>query len=205
MAALAAASALAAGPEAARAATAPANDPSGLGARIVGALAKVQSFRLEMSGPTGSGVAGTMTVEVPTKRMRLIMAGGTVVSESISADGKVYTRMNGGAWSVHDLAPDASSDPGMVQSMLDATHIRALPDRTEDGKVLGVYQITLAPPVGTTPQSIQAAMTCTYDKATYLPRTCANGFISEAFTGWNDPANTIVVPAVSSPPPPRSH
>jgi hypothetical protein len=40
-------------------------------------------------------------------------------------------------------------------------------------------------------------MTCTYDKGTYLPRTCANGFVSDAFTNWNDPANAIVVPQVT--------
>jgi hypothetical protein len=178
----------------------PALDGSALGARIVGALTKVQSFRLEMSGPIGSGVAGSMTFEVPTKRLRLVMANSSTVSETISADGKLYTRVNGGAWSVQTIAATDSSDPGLVQSMLDATRTRALPDRTEDGLTLGVVEITLAPAVGAPHTAVQAAMTCTYDKSTYLLRTCANGYISEAFTGWNDPTNAIVVPTLSARP-----
>jgi hypothetical protein len=173
-----------------------------LATRIVGALAKMQSFRLEMTGPTGSGLAGVMTIEVPTKRLRLVMSGGTTVSESISADGNTYTRINGGPWTVHAIAADETSDPGIVQSMLDATRVHPLPDRTDDGRVVGVYEITLAPAVGAG-QTSASTMTCTYDKATYLPRTCANGFVSDAFTNWNDSANAIVVPQVSATPRPR--
>jgi hypothetical protein len=181
----------------AAAATAPI-DGNALGAKIVGAMSKVQSFRLEMSGPTGSGVAGTMTVEItPARRLRLVMAGNQSVSESISADGKLYSRLNGGGWTVQDISPTVSSDPGLVQSMMDATRIRALADRSEDGLTLGVFAITLAPPVGAAPQAMQETMTCTYDKTTFLPRTCANGYISEAFVGWNDAANAIVIPAVA--------
>lgn len=182
--------------------TAPAASADGpaLATRIVGALAKMQSFRLEMTGPTGSGLAGVMTIDVPTKRLRLVMSGGPTVSESISSDGNVYTRVNGGPWSVHAIAADETSDPGIVQSMLDATRVRSLPDRTEDGRVLGVYEITLAPAIGAAPTSV-STMTCTYDKGTYLPRTCANGYVSDAFTNWNDPANAIVVPQVTAPRP----
>jgi hypothetical protein len=183
--------------------TASANaEGSALATRIVDAIAKMQSFRLEMTGPTGSGLAGVMTIEVPTKRLRLVMSAGSTVSESVSADGNTYTRLNGGPWSVHTIAADDSSDPGIVQSMLDATRVRPLPDRTEDGHVLGVYEVTLAPAIGAG-QTSASTMTCTYDKATYLPRTCANGFVSDAFTNWNDPANAIVVPQVSPTPRPR--
>jgi hypothetical protein len=175
-------------------------DGEALGAKVVGALSKVQSFRLEMSGPAGSGVAGTMTIVLaPAKRLRLVMAGGSVVTESISADGKVYSRINGSPWTVQDISSTASADPGLVQSLMAATRTRALPDRSEDGLTLGVFQTTLAPAIGEPHTAVQQILTCTYDKATFLPRTCADGYTSYAFTGWNDPANAIVVPVAATP------
>ena len=141
--------------------------------KIVAAMSKVQSFRVQMSSP--NGVAGTITfVMLPARRTKMVLAIGSMLNEVVGADGRMYTRMNGGDWTVAalpassgGLTPDAA-----MKSMTDATKFHMLPDRVENGTTVGAYEMAISVPPGAPAGMVLPPISCTYDKTTYLPRTC---------------------------------
>jgi hypothetical protein len=176
--------------------------PSPEAVKIVSALSKVQSFRAQMSSP--SGVAGTITfVMLPARRTKAVVAFGSMLNEMVAADGQMYTRTNGGDWTVAalpanggGLTPDAA-----MKSMTDATRFRMLPDRVENGTTVGAYEMSISVPPGAPAGTVLPPLSCTYDKTTYLPRTCTIQTMTQTFEGWNDPANVVEIPVVASPRP----
>jgi hypothetical protein len=72
-----------------------------------------------------------------------------------------------------------------------------LPDRDDAGGAVGVVQLEMALPAvpGTASVGPPIAMTCEYDKLTYRVRSCANQRMSMSFTKYNDPSNTVELPA----------
>ena len=174
--------------------------PSPEAVKLVSAMSKVQSFRVQMSAP--SGIAGTITVVMlPARRTKLVLAIGSMLNEVVAADGRMYTRMNGGDWTVAALPAAGLMTESAMKAMADPAQLRMLPDRVENGTTVGVYQATPVFPPGMAASANPTPLTCTYDKTTYLPRTCTYQTMTQTFEGWNDPANVVEVPVVPSPRP----
>ncbi len=166
--------------------------------KIVAAMAKMSSFRVQLTST--SGMAGTITVVVPSKRTKAVVAMGPMMTEMVSADGHTYARMNGAEWRVLDMPGGSFADVG-IKSLADPTKFHILPDRVENGTTVGVYELTPALPPGAPASTPMPPLTCTYDKTTYLPRACTFQTMTQTFEGWNDPANVVEVPVVPSPRP----
>jgi hypothetical protein len=180
-------------PSAAPAAAATAPSPEAV--KIAEAMAKITSFRMLMNSP--NGVAGTVTVMIPQKRTKALMAFGTTTNEVVLADGRMYMRTNGGDWRENDTpAGGGFTNMASFKSIADAAKIRLLPDRVENGMTVGVYETTPPAPPGMPAGITVPTMTCTYDKTTHLPRTCTIVSMTQTFEGWNDPANVVEVPVV---------
>ncbi|HEY0383509.1 MAG TPA: hypothetical protein VGC72_15065 [Candidatus Elarobacter sp.] len=185
-------------PAPANAATAPSPEA----AKIAAAMAKVTSFRVQLSSTGGFG--GTITVVPAQKRTKGVMAMGTTVNEMVMADGRAYSRINGGEWRITETPPGAGFTDTVLKAMGDPSKFRLLPDRIENGTAVGVYEVTTPLPAGMPAGITIPPLTCTYDKSTYLPRTCIFQTMTQTFEGWNDPANVIDVPVVASPAPAAS-
>jgi hypothetical protein len=175
--------------------------PSPEAVKIVAAMAKMTSFRMQLTST--NGMAGTITVVVPTKRTKAMVAMGPMVSEMVSADGKMYVRLNGAEWRTVD-APGGNYSDMALKTMADPSKLRVLPDRVENGTTVGVYEMTPALPPGAPAGTPISPLTCTYDKTTYLPRSCTFQTMTQTFEGWNDPANTVDLPVLASPAPAAS-
>jgi hypothetical protein len=169
--------------------------------KIVAAIAKMNSFRVQLSAPNGMG--GTITVVVPAKRTKAVVAMGPMMTEMVSADGHMYARMNGADWRVVDSTGSSFADVAL-KSLVDPSRFRILPDRVENGTTVGAYELIPALPPGAPASTQLPPATCTYDKTTYLPRTCTIQTMTQTFEGWNDPANVVDVPVVASPAPAAS-
>jgi len=192
-------------PPASPAPAAAATAPSPEAVKIAAAMSKINSFRIQLSSTQGMG--GTIVVLIPQKRTKATIAMGPMMNEVVMADGRMYGRMNGGDWHVSDVpAGGGNFSDAALKKMVDPASIRILPDRVENGTTVGVYEMTPPVPPGAnaTAAASMPPMTCTYDKTTYLPRTCTFQTMTQAFEGWNDPANTIDVPVVASPAPASS-
>jgi hypothetical protein len=188
--------------------TPPASPPSAAAAtpspeavKIVAAIAKMNSFRVQISSTNGMG--GTITVVVPAKRTKAVVAMGPMMTEMVSADGHMYARMNGAEWRVVD-SPGGSFADVALKSLADPARFRILPDRVESGTTVGAYELIPALPPGVPASAQMPPVTCTYDKTTYLPRTCTIQTMTQTFEGWNDPANVVDVPVIASPAPAAS-
>jgi hypothetical protein len=180
-----------------------ASAPSPEAAKIAAAMSKVTSFRVQLSSTGGFG--GTITVMVPQKRTKAVVAMGTTVNEMVMADGHTYSRINGGEWRPTE-APGGGAGfaDSVLKAMGDPSKFRVLPDRMENGTAVGVYEVTV-PLSAVMPAGMTVPpLTCTYDKVTYLPRVCTIQSMTQTFEGWNDPANVIDVPVVASPAPAAS-
>ncbi|HWT05438.1 MAG TPA: hypothetical protein VN224_06755 [Xanthomonadales bacterium] len=161
----------------------------------------MNSFRLQLSSTSGMG--GTITVVVPSKRTKAVIAMGPMITEMVSADGHTYARTNGADWRVTD-SPGGSFADVALKSLADPSKFRLLPDRVENGTTVGAYEMTPNPLPGASAGTQLPPVTCTYDKTTYLPRTCTVQTMTQTFEGWNDPANVVDVPVVASPAPAAS-
>ncbi len=175
--------------------------PSPEAVKLVAAMAKMNSYRMQLSST--SGMAGTITVVLPTKRTKAMVAMGPMMTEMVSADGKMYVRLNGADWRAVDVPGGNFSDMAL-KTMADPSKLRILPDRVESGTTVGVYELTPSLPPGAPASTPMSPLTCTYDKTTYLPRSCTFQNMTQTFEGWNDPANVVDVPVVASPAPAAS-
>jgi hypothetical protein len=174
--------------------------PSPEAAKIAAAMTKIQSFRIQISSTNGMG--GTITVLVPAKRSKAVVAMGQMVAETVTSDAKTYSRVNGGDWHLVDMPSVAGfAAASGLNPFIDPSKFHILADRVENGTTLGVYEMIPPMPPGTPASMAATPMRCTYDKTTYLPRTCTFQTMTQTFEGWNDPANVVDVPVVASPKP----
>ncbi|GEM_PF-1081774 len=189
-------------PQPAPAAAATAPSPEAL--KLVSAMSKVQSFRVQISSP--NGMAGTITlVMLPARRTKAVVAIGSMMNEMVAADGRMYTRMNGGDWNVADLpAGGGLMGDAALKAASDPTKLHLLPDRVENGTTVGAYDVVMPLPPGAPAGMVLPPLSCTYDKTTYLPRTCTFQTMTQTFEGWNDPANVVDAPVIASPAPAAS-
>lgn len=169
-----------------------------LAGKIDTAVAQATSYRVRVTSAAGRGSIWTMVrAQKRTKVVDTDPVWG-VVTEMIFADGRGYTR-TGGEWRVLQPRNRPAGEPSPAQTFLNMVKITPLPDRVENGVTVGAYQMDMHPPTVTPSMEMPVTFTCTYDKATYLPRSCRNDVVTETFEGWNDPANVVDVPVVAAP------
>ncbi len=156
------------------------NDPV-LRAHVIGAFAKVRSYRL-----TVLGSARSLGVWVAPDRYQMTteIGGGTPVRTVIV--GKNYWTFSDGKWEhsgrvssnlqvdIAGLARDAKAQP--------SSPLAKLPDQTQDGKRVGTFVYSFKN--GTDE-------TCNFDRATYRVTRCKADEVTILYSGYNDAKNTV--------------
>lgn len=180
----------------ASAAGARAADANALRAKYDAAMAKVTSFELTITGPRSlSGVA----TYVKPDRVGITTAFGTSTSELVQVGQVVYTRDNGAAWDEHTVAAAAAKQEAGTLRAAPAAPMTALADRRENGVTVGAFRTEAAVPLAKAESRTLPAI-CTYDKATYLPRTCTMKLpaydqpVTLTYAKWNDRTNLVQAP-----------
>ena len=200
-------------------ASACADDGSAALARVRSALASASSVLIRSTtttySDTGTFVSEnkSVTVVVYPDLQHMVEAVGREGRYEMITDGTTtYESFDGSAWRAQPvvkgryLTPMGKGWRGFNRGMT------ALPDREEDGLTVGAFSWSPPPmPV----EAMNETMTCSYDKATFLPRKCTTvtgdrrARSVTTFSRWNDPANVVAVPPRVTPqpfhssPPPR--
>jgi hypothetical protein len=164
-------------------------------AKVFAALSGAASYRVRVTFRSGPGTPSSMisTVMTSPRRIKNVSDRGAV-SEYAVVDEHLYTR-DAGDWIRRDRAA-APPDPLHLAAGA-GVMTYALPDRIENGAAVGAFTYEpTAPSAAALPAGMRTT-TCTYDKTTYLLRTCFNAVMTMKFEGWNDPANHVDVPVVT--------
>jgi hypothetical protein len=183
--------------------TARADDLPAVTAKICSAAASVSSFVVLTSLAGTTGVSSRMTFVRPL-RIKAVTTVGTMSTESYFVDGVVYVHSPMIGWqrmSVGEVKVTAASMN--IANTLKSAKVSYLPDRQEDGTLVGVFQVESlpgvssmlpsAPPAVATGPATQT-MTCTFDKSTYRLRTCVSSLMTMTYSNYNDPANLVELP-----------
>ncbi len=173
-----------------------ADDASSISTKIAAAAKAINSFVIVMQFNGTTGVGGTITVVRPMA-FKSEMNMGRMTMETYFVGNTVYINSPAVGWqkTTVDLQhrPQQALD---IANMMKQAHSTALADRQENGVTVGVIKIDTPTPATATPMIQQAAsnLVCTYDKKSYLMRTCTNGMMTMKYTKYNDPANVVVLP-----------
>ena len=171
-----------------------AQQPDDLHEKIRAATLKVKSFRMQMW--SSAGMTSVSTVITHPLQMHMQMASGPVTMEMYIVDGYLYQRIANGGWKKQKLPAMHSSPVDALGAASQAANLVRGPDVQEGDKDYGSYRIEVTTAViPGAPAAPPLALTCTYDKVTYLLHECKNPLITETFQAYNDPGNTIVIPA----------
>jgi hypothetical protein len=160
-----------------------ADDLATVRTKVQTAMQSAKSFVVATTASTGFTV--TMTFVAPDRYHSVLNYSGTsrdVVLVGpiayVSSDGQSYRRV------------DAPAEVVAAQAQLRNVPVdEVLPDKVAGGKTYGAFATTSAGP-----QKDQH-LTCSYDKKTYRLAECSNEGLSLTFSRYDDPANTVVVPA----------
>jgi hypothetical protein len=167
-----------------------ADDLATVRAKVQTAMQSTKSFVVTTTAMTGFSV--TMTFVAPDRYHSVLSYSGTTRDvvlvgpiAYVSSDGQVYRKV--------DAPPEVIAAEAQLRSVpVD----QVLPDKTAGGKTYGAFATTSAGP-----QKDQH-LTCSYDKKTYRVAECSNEGLALTFSRYDDPANTVVIPAnVASPAP----
>jgi hypothetical protein len=161
--------------------------------RIRLAFSGVTSFTLDQAWPGGKSHAVIVLPDLSSAAATM----GRKTSDVVTQGSTKLERTNGGVWRPHTF--NAAGSKNALDSFLYyAQQVTALPDRREGRSQVGAFSYVSAPPNAFIPPNAQIAI-CTYDKKTYLLRTCrwtnARGYLITTYGRWNDPRNTVVIPS----------
>jgi hypothetical protein len=185
--------------------TARADDSSALTAKIASAASRLSSFVIRTSVLGTTGVSTRMTFVRPL-RMKSLTTFGNLTIETYLVDGTVYMHSPMIGWRKMSVTQAKASAQSMnIADTLKSQKVTYLPDRQEDGVVVGAFQIesklpamnstlpAAGPPAATAPATQMT--TCTFDKSTYRMQTCTNSLMTMTYSNFNDPANVVELPA----------
>jgi hypothetical protein len=170
------------------------DDLAGVQNALKTATAAVHSFRIDVSVTAmGMNMSTSMTIIREPVRMHMLTKGPFLMEMFVS-DGFLYMHIGTAAWTKQQL-PAASTSLDMMRAITSAVHTTVGPDVTEDGVTYGSLDVQAD--AGAVPGVPLPAMTlsCRYDKQTYLMHDCKTDLFTENFSGYNDPANVVVLPA----------
>jgi hypothetical protein len=195
--------ALSTGMRAAAADGAPAGEvQSRMRAAILGAASFRVTELMLRNDADGAG-AETMRIEmtfVAPDRLRKVSDGGPLREITIIGATQYAKDPTNGTWlyAPYTLSALTNAAPMMASDLA----FTDLPDRRDGNDTVGELEVDGAPKPGAQPdRSSSDHMTCTYDKATFRPRTCVmvlptRGTATFTYAGWNDPANVIEGPPI---------
>lgn len=181
-----------------------ADESPALTAKICAAAAKITSFVGVSSVPGTTGVTSETTFVRPQK-MKSVTTIGTLTVEAYLVDDTMYLHTPQVGWQKMALSQVSNSPLAIdIADRMKSSKVNYLPDRQEGGTTVGVYEVATplpstdstlpAPGATAAPAAPQQTLTCTYDKTTYLTRTCGNAMMTITYTKYNDPANVVDLP-----------
>jgi hypothetical protein len=185
-------------------AAAAADDRVAVTAKIAAAATGISSFVVDSTVNGTTGVTSQTTFVRP-KMVKSVTTLGTMTVESYIVDDTVYVHWAIMGWQKMSLGQAQSSPAALnIAENIKSSKVKYLPDRQEDGTTVGAYTIEVPQPLaastlpapGTASPAPAAALTltCTYDKSTYLARTCANDMMTLKYSKYNDPGNVVDLP-----------
>ncbi len=141
-------------------------------------------------------------VIVQPDRIRRVMpsSDGDHMEDWIVIGRQSYTRDGDTPWKLGKEPANGIRWDEVATFLRAGSTARALADRTEDGTVAGALDIVIPEYTLGNGKAIQPFhMTCSYDKATYLPRACwyrtvAKIYVTTTYEHWNDPSNVVEPP-----------
>lgn len=152
-------------------------------AKIDGAMAGAKSFVVVTSFPA-QAYASTLVYVAPN-RSRLAVAVAANTTDVIVIGDVSYSSKNGAPFDKAPLAPDSTSRFSPAGNV----KVGSLrPDLSVAGVRYGAFTTTL--PLGS-----DASITCTYDKKTFRLARCENADVTRTYSAYDDPNNTVDVPA----------
>jgi hypothetical protein len=183
-------------------------------ARVRSALASATSVSMQSTATTYSDIGtfvsenkSTTVVVFPNLLHTVEAVGREGRYERITDATTTYESFDGSAWRAQPAEKRLYETPmgkgwrGLKRGMTE------LPDRDEDGSTVGAFSWSPpSMPFG----AMHQTMVCSYDKMTFLLKKCTNETGDRRFrsvtkySGWNDPANVVVVPPRVTPQPFRS-
>ena len=158
------------------------------------ASAALHSFRIEVAvSMMGMSISTVTTIVREPARLHMVTTG-PMSMEMYVVDGFLYTHLGSTAWQKREMPPHGAQ-LDMVRALTDAVHMTVGPDVTEDGVTYG--ELLVVTDAGMLPGTTTPSMnqTCRYEKKTFLMHDCKTDIFTERFTGYDDPANVIVLPA----------
>ena len=140
-----------------------------------------------------------MVVQPDRIQRRSYTGDGDQTEDWIVIGRRSYTRDGEKPWKIGSETVDGIRWDEVAPFLHAGTTATALADRVEDGTAAGALDVVIARDIRTGVPIRPFHMTCSYDKATYLPRACwfqtvAKIWVTTTYEHWNDPANTIEVP-----------
>jgi hypothetical protein len=180
---------------AAWAAPARADDVATVCRKLQAAAAGVTSFVVQIQAAGTAGVSGNLTFVRPM-RMKSELGIGLLSVESYLIDGTAYVHDANGWQKTKIDARQAPQQSANIADSMKPADVTLLPDRQEGGSDAGVFALETTAPAAAGPASERAPVrtVCSYDKSTYLLKSCANGVITMTYTRYNDAANSVVLP-----------
>jgi hypothetical protein len=169
-----------------------ADDGAALRSAVLGALAATTSFALDLSNP--QGITGSAIVLTQLGRAKVQGSAGPHTLVLYAVGDEEYQQIDGSAWQRRSLPAAAASL--LIAPLGASASVSAQPDvRDASGMVFGAFRAITAlpiPGIGTIPN---VTMDCTYDKATLLLHVCTSQYATLTFHNYNDPKNTVDLPA----------
>jgi len=168
-----------------------ADDGSALRTAVLAALAATTSFAVDVTNP--QGITGNAIVMTQLARAKVQGSAGPHTLVLYAAGGEEYQQIDGSTWQRRKLPAGAA----VLIAPLSATATVATQPDVHDpsGMVFGAFRAITSlpiPGVGTIPN---VTMDCTYDKATMLLHVCTSQYATLTFHNYNDPKNSVDVPA----------
>jgi hypothetical protein len=152
-------------------------------AKIDGAMASAKSFVVVTSYPA-QAYASTLVYVAPN-RSRLAVAVAASTTDVIVVGDTSYSSKNGAPFDKAPLAP-GSANRFTAAGSVKVGSLR--PDVTAAGVTYGAFTTTL-------PLGADVTITCTYDKKTFRLARCENADVTRIYSAYDDPNNTVDVPA----------
>jgi hypothetical protein len=181
----------------------PTGDPA-LSAKVDAALGGAKTYHIAVQA------AGGLTLDISSAgsdRMKIGSRSPGNSAESIVVGTSLYYRSGGGEWKAYPIPPLKQLRRNRLYMGAPDTLLQPLADRDDGGATVGAFRS-----IATGNGQLPGLMECTYDKATYRPRSCnvtLQGIpevVRVTYAGWDDPANAVEPPpgVAAATPPPRT-
>jgi hypothetical protein len=123
-------------------------------------------------------------VHVAPDRSRVVVAVAATTTDIVTVGGTSYSSKNGAPFEKAALSADASA---RVHTFGDVKVGAIDADVTIDGVTYGAFETTF-------PLGADITLRCTYEKKSFRLVRCANGDVTQTYSGYNDPQNVVEPP-----------